>query len=147
VFICWVWLLYVGLYIWKAINRTCFEKKFVNNPNEIIFSACSLMRYRVGLYPEHSQQVISKGVELMIRTAIKLLGEQSKKRRLLLTDGRISSDDSEDQGVVPRCRVCWRKLMVKLVFVVLLVLSWCFFPHVLVASFLRVVIGLCVSWL
>jgi hypothetical protein len=37
-------------------------------------------------------------MEVMIRTAIKLLGKQGKKRRLLLTDGRFSSDDSEDQG-------------------------------------------------
>jgi hypothetical protein len=83
--------------IWKARNGTCFEKKVVNNPIDIVFSACSLVRYWAGLYPKYSQQVTSEGVELMIHTAIKLLGKQSKKRRLLLTDGRLSSDDSEDQ--------------------------------------------------
>jgi hypothetical protein len=87
--ICWA--------IWKVRNMTCFEKKDVNNPIEIVFSACSLMRYWAGLYPEHSQQVISEGVELMIRTTIKLLGKQSKKPRLLLTGERLSYD-SEDQG-------------------------------------------------
>jgi hypothetical protein len=88
--ICWA--------IWKARNMACFEKKLVNNPMDIVFFACSLMRYWAGLYPEHSQQVISEGVELMIHRAIKLLRKQSMKRRLLLTDGRISSDDSEEQG-------------------------------------------------
>jgi hypothetical protein len=42
--------------------------------------------------------VINEGMELMIRTIIKLLGKQSKKHWLLLANGRISLDDSEEQG-------------------------------------------------
>jgi hypothetical protein len=35
-----------------------------------------------------------EGVDLMVRMAIKLLGKQNKKRRLVLTDGRYSYEDS-----------------------------------------------------
>jgi hypothetical protein len=58
--------------IWKARNKTCFEKKFINNPDEIVYSACALTRYWAGLYPEATQQAINEGVDLMICTAIKL---------------------------------------------------------------------------
>jgi hypothetical protein len=50
------------------------------------------------LYPENTQQAINEGVDLMIRTTIKLLGKQNKERRLVLTDGRYSSEDSDDRG-------------------------------------------------
>jgi hypothetical protein len=55
------------------------------------------MRYWTGLYPGSTQQAINEGVDLMIRMAIRLLGKQ-KKRRLMLTDGRYSSKDSDDRG-------------------------------------------------
>jgi hypothetical protein len=35
--ICWV--------IWKARNKVFFDKKPIKDPVEIIFSACSFMRY------------------------------------------------------------------------------------------------------
>jgi hypothetical protein len=31
--------------IWKDRNSACFEKKNIKNPVDIIFSACSFMRY------------------------------------------------------------------------------------------------------
>jgi hypothetical protein len=35
--ICWA--------TWKARNKACFDKKYVNNPDEIVYSTCALMRY------------------------------------------------------------------------------------------------------
>jgi hypothetical protein len=81
----------------KARNKTCFEKKVINNLDEIVYSACALMRYWAGLYPESTQRAIGEVVDLMIRMAIQLLGKQNKKRRLMLTDGRCSSEDSDDR--------------------------------------------------
>jgi hypothetical protein len=54
------------------------------------------MRYWTGLYTENTQQVINEGVDLMLRTTIKLLGKQNKKPRLKLTNGRTSIEESED---------------------------------------------------
>jgi hypothetical protein len=45
---------------------------------------------------ENTQQVINEGVDLMLRTTIKLLGKQNKKPRLKLTNGRTSIEESED---------------------------------------------------
>jgi hypothetical protein len=68
--ICWA--------IWKARNRACFEKKLIKNPIEIIFSACALMHYWAGLYPEETQRLIKKGVDLMMKTTIKLIGSKEQ---------------------------------------------------------------------
>jgi hypothetical protein len=72
------------------------RKKSIKNPDEILYSACSFMRYWTGLYTENTQQVINEGVDLMLRTTIKLLGKQNKKPRLKLTNGRTSIEESED---------------------------------------------------
>jgi hypothetical protein len=69
--ICWA--------TWKARNKACLEKKLIKNPNEIIYSTCSFMHYWTGLYPEGMQQTISEGIDLMLRTAVKMLGKQVKR--------------------------------------------------------------------
>jgi hypothetical protein len=38
--VCWA--------IWNARNNTCFEKKHIKSPNEILFSACMFMNYWTG---------------------------------------------------------------------------------------------------
>jgi hypothetical protein len=43
---------------WKCHNRACFDKKFLKNPSEIIFSACAFMRYWAGLHPVETQQLV-----------------------------------------------------------------------------------------
>jgi hypothetical protein len=63
-----------------------------------MYSACALMRYWAGLYPEATQHAINEGVGMMIRTAIKFLGKQDKRRCLMMSDGRYSSEDSADRG-------------------------------------------------
>jgi hypothetical protein len=37
------------------------------------------MHYWTGLYPEGMQQTISEGIDLMLRTAVKMLGKQVKR--------------------------------------------------------------------
>jgi hypothetical protein len=70
--ICWV--------IWKARNKSCFEKKLIKDPSDIIVSACSFMMYFMmywaGLYSEETQVVIRSGVETMLSTAFRILGRQ-----------------------------------------------------------------------
>jgi hypothetical protein len=60
------------------------KKKTIKNPAEIIYSAYSFMHYWIGLYQEEAQQAISKGIELMLIVAVKLLGKQAKRPRLML---------------------------------------------------------------
>jgi hypothetical protein len=59
------------------INRACFDKILLKNPNEILLYACALMKYWAGLYPEDTQQLISSGVDVMMKTTMHLLGKSN----------------------------------------------------------------------
>jgi hypothetical protein len=54
------------------------KKKNIKNPMDIIFSTCSFMRYWSGLHSVDTQKAIDEGVDLMLKTAFKLLGKQAK---------------------------------------------------------------------
>jgi hypothetical protein len=56
--ICWA--------TWKTHNKACFEKIPIKNPCEILFLACTFMRYWAGLYYEDMQDVIVAGAETML---------------------------------------------------------------------------------
>jgi hypothetical protein len=93
-YICWVWLPFVELYGRPRIKRVLRKSLLIT-----LMKLCMLhVLLWACLYPENTQQAINEGVDLMIRTTIKLLGKQNKERRLLLTDGRYSSEDSDDRG-------------------------------------------------
>jgi hypothetical protein len=81
--------------IWKGRNELCFGKKLIKNPIDIIFSACIFMRYWVGLYPEDTQQMIREGVDLMTRTALKLIGERTLSQLPAIEAG---DEDPEVEG-------------------------------------------------
>jgi hypothetical protein len=91
-YICWVWQLCGGPYGKLGIRHVLRRKLLIT-----LTKLCVLMRYWAGLYPESTQHAIGEVVDLMIRMAIQLLGKQNKKRRLMLTDGRCSSEDSDDR--------------------------------------------------
>jgi hypothetical protein len=62
---------------WKLRNRACFDKIILKNSNEILLYACAFMKYWAGLYPEDTQQLISSGVAVMMKTAMHLLGNSN----------------------------------------------------------------------
>jgi hypothetical protein len=98
--ICWA--------IWKARNRACFEKKLIKNPIEIIFSACALMHYWAGLYPEETQRLIKEGVDLMMKTAIKLIGSKERPHGVPALQGggheATRGDEDEEKDKMQDCR-------------------------------------------
>jgi hypothetical protein len=55
----------------------CFEKKYVNNPIEILFSACAFMKYWVGLYPEITKKMIEAGVNMMMKMVIQMVKREA----------------------------------------------------------------------
>jgi hypothetical protein len=59
--ICWA--------IWKARNKTCFNKKSIKNPKEAIYSACLFMHYWAGLYQDE-KDMIKEGVDLLMKAAL-----------------------------------------------------------------------------
>jgi hypothetical protein len=61
---------------------TCFEKKYIKSHGVTLFSACAVMRYWVDLYPEETQELITSGVDLMMRTTMKLLGKDDGRMTL-----------------------------------------------------------------
>jgi hypothetical protein len=61
---------------WKLRNRACFVKILLKNPNEMLY-ACALMKYWAGLYPEDTQHLISSRVDVMMKTAMHLLGKSN----------------------------------------------------------------------
>jgi hypothetical protein len=66
--VCWA--------IWRARNDVCYEKKVIKNPIVILYSGCTFMSYWSGLYPEEKQKLIKDGVDLMMKTTVKLLGRK-----------------------------------------------------------------------
>jgi hypothetical protein len=88
--ICWA--------IWKAKNKVCFEKKVLKNPLEIIISACALMCYWAGLYSESPQKMIKDGVNLMMKTAIRLIGSQAGDKPKLM-NGTPEDATGGDEGM------------------------------------------------
>jgi hypothetical protein len=87
--ICWA--------IWKCRNNICLEKKKIKNPSVILFSACSLMRYWADLHSAEAQEVINSGVDLLAKTAVRILGRM-KDGRSTLTLMHVNQDDAVDDG-------------------------------------------------
>jgi hypothetical protein len=73
------------------------KKKNIKNPIEIIFSACSFMQYWTGLQSLDTQMAIDEGVNLMLKTAFKLLGKQAKTVHGPLLPG--GSDGADGGGI------------------------------------------------
>jgi hypothetical protein len=48
--VCWV--------IWKARNETCFEKKPIKSPNEVMFLVLVFLLHWVGIYLEDMRLMI-----------------------------------------------------------------------------------------
>jgi hypothetical protein len=88
--ICWV--------IWKGQNRVCFEKKHLRSPSELVYSTCAFLRYWAGLQAEESQKLIVSRVDLMMRTAMKLLGKKSVPSNQLTIRDVAHDDEDEDVG-------------------------------------------------
>jgi hypothetical protein len=78
--ICWA--------VWKARNSVCFEKKHINNPIEILFSACSFIHYWAGLYLEITKNMIEAGVNMMMKTTFQMIKKESRHAApMLMTRG------------------------------------------------------------
>jgi hypothetical protein len=55
--------------IWKRRNKTCFDRKPLRNPIEIIIHAGAFLNYWVGLYKEELQEKIVEGVKTLVAAA------------------------------------------------------------------------------
>ena len=65
--------------IWKTRNRVVFEHKMIiKHSLEIICSACAIMHYLAGLYPDSMKEIIVAGVDSMMKVALKILGRQGR---------------------------------------------------------------------
>jgi hypothetical protein len=89
--VCWA--------IWSTRNSMCFEKKDSKNPCEIVFLACLFIRYWSGLYTGVHQEMIEKGVQTMIRVAMRILEKKpsTSAPRLLLTEGDTSDEEQDKE--------------------------------------------------
>jgi hypothetical protein len=81
---------------WKARNKVCFQKKLMENPINILFSVCAFIWYWVDLYHEETQQLIKDGVEVIMNTTLKLIGEQEDRKHVPVLEGN-DTKPKEDQ--------------------------------------------------
>jgi hypothetical protein len=61
---------------------------------EILFYAIALMRYWAGLHPEETQRMIDVGVNLMMKTAMRLV----RRRTATPTSLRIQDVAEDEEG-------------------------------------------------
>lgn len=66
--ICWA--------IWKARNKSCFEKKQVKHPVEILNHACAFMKFWAGLYKTDTQDQLVEEVNIVLAIAYQVLQNQ-----------------------------------------------------------------------
>jgi hypothetical protein len=55
------------------VNKTCFDKKSLKEPIDIVFSACALMRYWACLYFKETQVMIKASTVSKQRCVVWLL--------------------------------------------------------------------------
>jgi hypothetical protein len=89
--ICWA--------IWKTRNGVCFEEKSINNPIEILFMACSFMRYWAGLYPEITKKMIEAGVNVMMKTAFQIIKREAHQAAAPMLMIRDFDPEADDDGL------------------------------------------------
>ncbi|KAI4983198.1 hypothetical protein ZWY2020_023690 [Hordeum vulgare] len=59
--------------IWLARNRATFEKKWINTPFEIVFTACAFIKYWAGLQKPGMIEETKKGAEMPKENASQML--------------------------------------------------------------------------
>lgn len=69
--ICWA--------LWKARNKTCFDKKVIRNPIEIVCHAGALMKFWAGLYADLDKEALEDGVNTMLKVAYDTLTKKKSK--------------------------------------------------------------------
>lgn len=61
--------------IWRMRNDICFEKKQIKSPTEIVCLICSFLTYWTGLLKKDLQDQVSKGAEVVKKTALFFHGQ------------------------------------------------------------------------
>jgi hypothetical protein len=76
------------LALWKTRNKTCFQKKPIQNPGDVVFLVCAFMKYWAGLFPEEARNLVAAGTEAMMKVTKSILdGTRTAKRLKMLTGG------------------------------------------------------------
>jgi hypothetical protein len=57
----------------------------------------AFIRYWAGLYREETQHMIKDGVEVMMKTALKLIGKQEDRKHVPALEGRNDTKPTEDE--------------------------------------------------
>jgi hypothetical protein len=92
--ICWA--------IWKLRNRSCFEKKLIKSPNELISLSAFFMNYLAGLHKSPDEENLKAGANNLLwlvaaATATpSATGGRSGRRTLTITDDVTVDPDGED---------------------------------------------------
>ena len=60
--ICWA--------IWTTRNNSCFEKKSIRSPTEIVCSTSSFLKYWAGLQAGQNKEELEKGAAALLKTAL-----------------------------------------------------------------------------
>jgi hypothetical protein len=92
--ICWT--------IWKTRNRSCFEKKFLKNPVDLIYLCAAFMKYWASLHSTADAVQLQQGADALLNLALgtsagRNVADTSVVHRLTnRADGDIEIDEDED---------------------------------------------------
>jgi hypothetical protein len=84
---------------WKRRNKTCFDRKPLRSPIEIIIHAGAFMNYWAGLYKEDLQEKIAEGVRTLVACAHWMIARQGVPQpRMLLPGTSEAQDESQEES-------------------------------------------------
>jgi hypothetical protein len=93
---------------WKTRNRICFDKIHIKIVCEIIFFAIALMHYWSGLHREETQRMIDIGVNLMMKTAMRLVIRRTGRTIPMVVWTLVTLVEAVQRNVACSDRFCVR---------------------------------------
>jgi hypothetical protein len=90
----------VGWVTWKTRNKTYFENIHIKNVCEVLFFVIAIMRYWAGLHPQVTQRMINIGINLVMKTVMRLMMRWTDVATILMIRD-VADEDEEHREIDP----------------------------------------------
>ena len=80
----------------KAHNKSCFDKKMINHPCDIIFAACAFIPHWAGLYSGELKTVLLDEADAMFQAAMQMIRRQPRGIAWLITEASNEVEEEKE---------------------------------------------------